>query len=461
VHSPLFLQPDVTLELDASAPRLFRAHGHGPKHDLTIGEAIALSLLAHCGEISKAKAYCAAGFGAATGFALVEHVVDRFWTYLGGETPRELEVDWLRRVRADAVRRPARRQAAPAAVTWLVTLGCNRKCPYCFYDVTHHSVDEPASPRDATFPFEAALRMVNEMADVGAADLYLTGGEPLLRKDIVEIIAAASRKRVRVRVVTKYPVSHELASQLAEAGLYGATVSLDDARPRIASALTGAPGYLWEAEEAIRAFKAAGICLKVNAVVSRVNQGSLDQLAEKLIDLGVPELAISPYVAPHPARTNALQLAPPGGSFSLDVERLKNRYGEQIRIVAGGSMIPDDLTERACGRNVDCDVGIGALDVLPDGRVTRCRYLPDEEGLVLGDLKEQTLMDVWESTALRRLQNPARPEYTGTRCQDCGGFDACNSRGRCYFTAFRNHGILHAPDVYCISPLNANAAGAS
>ena len=290
------------------------------------------------------------------------------------------------------------------------------------------------------------------MAHVGASDLYLTGGEPLLRKDIVEIIAAANRKRVRVRVVTKYAVTSEFARELAEAGLYGATVSLDDARPHVASALAGAPGYLEEAEETIRSFIQAGIPLKVNAVVSRANQGFLGELAERLIDLGVSELAISPYVPPQSARTNVLQLAPPTGSLVADVAKLKNRCGDRLRIQAGGSTIPDGLTERACGRHVDCDVGIDALDVLPDGRVTRCRYLPNEEALIVGDLKAQSLMDIWDGAALARFRNPTRSEYGNTLCCDCGGFEACNSRGRCYFTALAGHGRLHAPDVFCKNP---------
>jgi radical SAM protein with 4Fe4S-binding SPASM domain len=453
VRSPLFLQSDAQLDLDPGGPRLYRLGKDRPKHDLTIGEAIALSILAAGGELASAKSCCGEVFGQDSGAALVDHVVDRFWTYLGDGRPRALDVAWLADVRKDRLRLPSRRQAAPTAVTWLVTLGCNRKCPYCFYDVTQHAAGRRDSPRDATFPLDDATRIVAEMAEIGASDLYLTGGEPLLRKDIVEIIAEASRRRVRVRVVTKYAVTAEFAHELAEAGLYAATVSLDDARPHVASALAGAPGYLEEAEGAIRAFIGAGIPLKVNAVVSRVNQDSLGDLAERLIALGVPELAISPYVRPQAARTNVLQLAPPSGSFFGDVAKLKDRCGDRLRIEAGGSAIPDGLSERACGRHVDCDVGIDALDVLPDGRVTRCRYLPNEEALIVGDLKTQSLMDVWDGAALARFRNPTRSEYGNTLCSDCGGFEACNSRGRCYFTALAGQGRLHAPDIFCKNPL--------
>lgn len=447
-----FLRSDAELDLDPCGPSLGRARG-GPKHALNVGEAVALSILAACGDADTARSYCSAVMGESTGPSWVDRVVDRFRTYLGECPPRELSVDWLALIRADSFRRPPRRQAAPSAITWLVTLGCNRKCPYCFYNVTHHPAISPDSPSDATFPLADVLRMVVEMAEVGASDLYLTGGEPLLRKDILEVIAAASRLKIRVRVVTKYPVNEQFARELAAAGLYAATISLDDARPHVAAALAGAPDYLQEAKVAIQAFLSVGIPLKVNAVVSRVNQDRLCELAETLVDWGVQELAFSPYVTPNFARPNVLALAPPGSSFLDEVEKVKAAYGNEIHIETGGSTLPEAGAERACGRHVDCDVGTDALDVLPDGHVTRCRYLPHQRELIVGDLTKQTIMDVWNGPALAGFASPGRAQYEPTECAGCGGFEACNSRGRCYFTALSGHGRLYAPDVFCKNPM--------
>ena len=87
MQSPLFLQPDAILDLDPSGPRLYRRGTDRPKHDLTIGEAVALSILAADGDVTNARSCCDQVFGQASGAALVDHVSDRFWTYLGDGPP--------------------------------------------------------------------------------------------------------------------------------------------------------------------------------------------------------------------------------------------------------------------------------------------------------------------------------------------------------------------------------------
>lgn len=443
-----FLSSDVLLSSSPSGPYLTRSSG-GPRHPLTVGEAVAVNLLAAVGNETEAKQLASNVLGDSAG-TWVSRILQRFPTFFGDGVPRFLNCEWLATLRPEFCKPPPRRQAAPAAITWLVTLACNRKCPYCFYDVHFHRAHSSESPKDASFGFPHAIRMLEEMAFIGTGDLYLTGGEPLLRQDIVDIIAVAHSHHLRTHVVTKYPINARLADRLAAAGLTDITVSLDDARPHVASALAGASNYLDEAVEAIQSLVRAEIAVKVNSVVSSVNQDELDQLARLMIELRVPDLAISPYVTPQTSRSNTLQLSPPAGLFLERCGELQSKYAGQLEVHVGGSQLPDDSSgARACGRHVDCDVGIDALDVLPDGRVTRCRYLPNEPALVVGDLKQQSLMDIWDGDTLRQFQGPARDAYSETACHTCDGFDGCNTRGRCYFTALSNHGTLYAPDVFC------------
>src|SRR5262249_51091207 len=143
----------------------------------------------------------------------VQRVLGRWSAYLTGDQPRSigLQIIAALNLRSYEPIQSLQREAAPAAINWMVTLACNRRCPYCFYQVTPWRADSQESPSDATFPHADAIRMVREMAKVGASNLYLTGGEPLLRKDLPEIIAVATSVGVKSKLFTKFPISAALA----------------------------------------------------------------------------------------------------------------------------------------------------------------------------------------------------------------------------------------------------------
>jgi pyrroloquinoline quinone biosynthesis protein E len=445
----LFLQPDVQLVPDSDGPILYR-NGISLQHRLTIGEALALSVLGATGDPGVAEAYCTACLGDEIGKQWTRRAIDRYWTYLGDGPARPLSFEWLKELQqTDGLAAVPQREAAPAAVTWLVTLGCPRRCPYCFYTVAHHPLSHTSSPPDATFPLPDALRLVREMGRIGTADLYLTGGEPLLRKDLPSIIQAASAARVRTHLITKYPIDSRLAAQLSEAGLCSATVSLDDARAAQAAALAGAPGYLEEATRAVRSLLAAGIPVEINAVATRINIEHLDLLVDLALSLAVPKLSISPFIPP-PWRSRAARLLPTAADLVAIFERLRQRYGHLIALELRGPTAEQADTEERAGSRTVCEVGKRTLHILPDGHVTRCHYLPANPDLVVGSLQRQTLLEIWTGASLAALCNPERPVYAGTACSSCDAFTRCNARGRCYLAAFTRANRLYAPDTYCL-----------
>ena len=445
---PLRLDRRCGIVVREGVPWLERGHG-APAHRLPLGAAIALELLAACGD--RAAVLRAWPDFLGEGAVWIDHAIDRYWSYLGGSEPRPARFDWLEAVDLDAARRcgPRAAEAAPHALVWLVTLACNRACPYCFYDV---SEARPGGPPDARWSHAAILRTLDEMALIGASQLYVTGGEPLLRPDLPAILEAACARRIRPHVATRHRIDAAMAERLAALDLGSFTFSLDAGEARIADALCGRRGFFEEACASLAALSAAGVPVTVNAVATRANLGRLDGLARLLTDLGVPRLEISPYVPPVTERVAARGLAPDAAARRLgdEIAALRAAHGERIEIVLGASgAVPDPA---GGGRGAVCEVGFTELHVLPDGRATRCRYLPREAALVVGSLEHQTIREVWSGPRLEALNRPAPAAYAGTRCDGCGGFEGCNARGRCFLGALATRRALRAPDQFCAAP---------
>jgi radical SAM protein with 4Fe4S-binding SPASM domain len=243
-------------------------------------------------------------------------------------------------------------------------------------------------------------------------------------------------------------VTRELARTLAQAGLTEITFSLDDARPKEAAMLAGTSGYLDEAKLAIQALLEAGLSLEVNAVVTSLNIDYLEPLVALGVALGTPKLTFSDYTLPLNPRSAAVRLVDPTINLQRRLEKLCQQYGHLIDLQLGTSSAIGTGQE-PCDQNAVCDVGFRDLHVLPDGRVTRCRYLPEHDELVVGSLQAQSIMEIWNGDKLSALSDPYQTAYEKTDCQGCGSFQTCNRRGRCYFTALTRSSRLYAPDDFC------------
>jgi pyrroloquinoline quinone biosynthesis protein E len=444
----LFLDPSVYFGVDQGVPVLRRGK-YGLSHKLQLGEAVALTYLNAIGRREEAADACAVEI--ANGDRWVDRVIDRYWSYFGGTQGKSADFDWLNQINFDTFEysKVSRKNAAPESLVWLVTLACNRHCPYCYYQVHPHAVSIRYGPRDATYPKPAIMRMLAEMQRIGASKLYLTGGEPLLRKDIIEILSEAQRKRIRTYLSTKYPIEQKLANQLKEVNVESITYSLDAGDKRLADGLAGNKGFFEQSVTALRALRYAGLDPEVNAVATRVNIDRLDQLAQLLVDNGIQRLSISLFIPP-PRYSSALaKLRPVQDDTQINtlISDFQVRWKGELEIRLGDSAQNHSVTFEA--NQPVCEVGYSELHVLPNGQASRCRYLPNETRLHLGSLEEMSIMDIWCGVKLNNLNSPSRQMFDGTACAACHLFSNCNSRGRCFASALQRTGDLIAPDVFC------------
>lgn len=161
---------------------------------------------------------------------------------------------------------------------------CNFRCPYC--------MPEDRYPRDHAFLASAERLTPEEIARLAAAfvalgvrKLRLTGGEPLLRRDLPQIVArlAALPGAPDLALTSNGVLLARDAAALAQAGLKRITVSLDALDPTIFATLSGNRGHVEDVLRGIDAAAAAGLApIKLNCVVQRgVNESEVLPLIER------------------------------------------------------------------------------------------------------------------------------------------------------------------------------------
>lgn len=162
-----------------------------------------------------------------------------------------------------------------------VTDRCNFRCRYCMPREVFGEGYE-FLPRRAILRFEEIQRVVRIAAEFGVRKVRITGGEPLLRRDLPQLITMLNQvKGVELALTTNGALLPEQAQALADAGLKRVTVSLDSLDDKTFRAMNDADFPVADVLDGIEAAAVAGLApIKINAMVQRgVNEDSVVELA--------------------------------------------------------------------------------------------------------------------------------------------------------------------------------------
>jgi cyclic pyranopterin phosphate synthase len=168
-----------------------------------------------------------------------------------------------------------------------VTDRCNFRCVYCMPREVYGR-DHVFLPRAAILSFEEIARVATAFHGLGVRKLRLTGGEPLLRRDLERLVAMlAELPDVDLTLTTNGALLARKARVLADAGLSRVTVSLDSLDDETFRAMNDVETPVAQVLEGIDAAAAAGLPVKVNTVVKRgLNEEGVLALAERFRGTG-------------------------------------------------------------------------------------------------------------------------------------------------------------------------------
>lgn len=316
-----------------------------------------------------------------------------------------------------------------------VTYRCDNACRFCYAGCDPSPL---AAPRPGPSGFSGGeldtagmKRVIDVFRDEAKIPFFsFTGGEPLLRGDLEELVRHAVGRKLRVNLITNGTLATpERARSLFESGLRSAQVSLEAPEAGPHDALCGRRGSFEETVAGIRALLEAGIEVQTNSTLTRENREALLALPAFVAALGVRRMSMNLFI---PAGTGEreLELLVPyseTGAFVDAARESARRAGVRFLWYSPTPLCHYNPIARGLG-NKSCAACDGLLSVAPDGSVLPCSSWPEPVGSVLDGKFRET----WFSERAAWIK---RKEFAPEACRGCDSFVACQGACPLYWKA--------------------------
>ena len=335
---------------------------------------------------------------------------------------------------------------SPVTGVWEITMGCNMRCKHCGSSCENSMEDELST--------EEALKLCDDIAELGFKWITLSGGEPTTRKDWDLIACRLNDKGVIPNMITNgWLMNEEIAARAKKAGVNTIALSLDGLKKT--HDYIRKEGSYDRIMNAIEIIKENGLNCSIITTINSINIGELEELHDILskkcifgwqLQLGLPmgnlaknaELVAEPHHIEevidfaHSAMKKGgieIQLADCIGYF--------NNKEIEVRKMSGEG---EDYLWRGCS------AGKYVLGILNNGDIVGCTSIRDRE-FIEGNVREVSLVDLWnDPTKFLWNRNMTKDKLTGI-CKKCLFGNRC--LGGCGNTRLTMQGTVYAENSYC------------
>ncbi len=316
----------------------------------------------------------------------------------------------------------------PQTCVWEVTMGCNMRCGHC------GSSCKTALPGELN-TYEA-LDLADMIADLGLSWVTLSGGEPLTRKDIPQIVKRLNDNGVKANIITNgWELTEDMANSLKNAGVSTVAISLDGTK-EIHDKIRR-QGAFDRAKKAFKILNKLGVYTASITTITKTNIGILEDLKQDLVKMGV--------------KLWQVQLGLPMGNFvshpdwMLEPCQIKDIIDFCYDAALGGEIEiqPADCigyydkkaeyvnSLRGISAWNGCNAGIRSFGILHNGDILGCTSIRNRS-FIEGNIREKSLREIWEdpnSFSWRR------------------GFSKCDLSGDCALCRYGNKCLGGCPNT--------------
>ncbi len=321
-------------------------------------------------------------------------------------------------------------------VAWELTRNCNLNCIHCRAKAT-------LGPHQGELTTEECKKIIDDIASFASPTVILTGGEPLMREDLFEIIRYGNEKGLRLVIaVNGTLLDRDKALMLKETGIQRVSMSVDGKDGRSHDSFRGVQGSFDAVVRAGKVLREIGLPFQINTTVTRLNVDDLGEIYEFVKAIGA--------VAWH-----VFLLVPVGRGEGLRGEELNAKMYEDVLEWLYATEKKNELEMKVtCAphyyrivkekgdtpKSAGCLAGKSFMFISNRGIAQPCGYLEAPAG----DVIKEGVQKVWEGspvfTKLRDIRS-----YQG-KCSACKFLAIC---GGCRARAYELRGDMLGEEPYC------------
>lgn len=341
----------------------------------------------------------------------------------------------------DRIYQMAEKAGIPLAVHFDLTYRCNLHCIHCYlperdrHPYPSYREELKRQNRDELTTYEI-FGILDQLAECGTLFLNFSGGEIFIRRDILDIVQYARKKRFSVSLMTTGTIRFDesVADRLADIGIQAVDISLYSAEPEVHDAVTRIPGSFNKTVKAIELFRERGTRIKFKCPLMKTNIKNLKGVialaefygAEWMLD---PNLTVGKDGNKKPTylRISDDELK---AFYTVIMEMSKSEKKKDTEEISAPAC-DDLLNENPCGASHS------SCYISPYGDVQPCIEIP----IICGNFREKPFKKIWEnSEGMLTVRGIKRKDLRN--CPDCPNPDYCH---RCMGQAYAEHGDLLAP----------------
>jgi radical SAM protein with 4Fe4S-binding SPASM domain len=332
---------------------------------------------------------------------------------------------------SDWLHRKVGNQRIPISGSLEVTMRCNLRCQHCYIPM-----EQRAKPNQEELSFPEIQRILDEITDAGCLWLLLTGGDPFMRRDFLDIYSYARRKGLILTLFTNgTQITPRIADYLAEWRPFNIEITLYGATQETYERVTGIPGSYALCRRGIDLLLERNLPLGLKTMVMTLNRHELEQMKSLAASLGV-KFRIDPILNP------ALDSAQRPTFFRLTpMEIVEMEKADPERVAIWQKQFQKDFRISNTDRRMYlCGAGKQAFHIDAAGILSGCLTARQPSY----DLRHGSFKEGWEIDLAQMISRQYSPDF------ECLGCDLRPMCAQCPAVAELEHGDVEKPvDFLC------------